>query len=62
MSGSAVPVIGRDRELDALDRLSKAVLRGESRALIVRGEAGIGKTTIIERFIETHPSCQIKTS
>ena len=61
MSGSATPVVGRDRELEELERLSEAVFRGESRALTVRGEAGIGKTTIIERFIATQKHCQVKT-
>jgi DNA-binding CsgD family transcriptional regulator len=61
MSGSAVPVLGRGRELDALNHLSEALLRGESRALIVHGEAGIGKTTILERFVATQTSCKIIT-
>ena len=61
MSGSAVPVVGRAPELDALDRLAEAILRGESRTFIVHGEAGIGKTTILERFIATHTSCRIET-
>jgi hypothetical protein len=61
MSDSVVPIVGRDRELDALNRLSDALLRGESRTLIIHGDAGIGKTTILERFIATETSCQIKT-
>ena len=39
-------IVGRDRELDALDRLAEAFLRGESRTLIIRVDAGIGKTVI----------------
>ena len=54
------PVIGRDRELGALNRLSDALLRGESGALVIHGEAGIGKTTILERFVATQTSLEIK--
>src|SRR5262249_44147888 len=54
-------VIGRERELDERDRLSQALLNGESRSLIIHGEEGIGKTSILERFVETHPSSQIVT-
>src|SRR5262249_53569852 len=52
-------VIGRERELDELDRLSQALLNGESHSLIIHGETGIGKTTILEQFIATHESWQI---
>src|ERR1700755_879392 len=45
------PIVGRDREFGALDRLSRALARGESGSLVLHGEAGIGKTTILERFI-----------
>jgi MoxR-like ATPase len=31
-------------ERDVLDRLMEAVRAGESRALVVRGEPGVGKT------------------
>ena len=50
MAAERVPVF-RDRtaERDQLDRLLQMVRRGESAALIVRGEAGIGKTALLDQ-------------
>ena len=48
MSGTAL--VGRDAELDAIDRLIEAAGRGESSMLLVRGEAGIGKTRLLDRL------------
>ncbi|WP_084434164.1 helix-turn-helix transcriptional regulator [Kibdelosporangium aridum] len=39
---------GRDRECQTLDELVEAVRAGQSRALVMRGEAGIGKTALLE--------------
>ena len=35
-------------ERDALDRLVDAVRAGESRALVVRGDPGVGKTALLD--------------
>jgi predicted ATPase len=35
-------------ECDALDQLVSAVCSGESRALVLSGEAGVGKTALME--------------
>jgi len=48
VSGTAL--VGRDAELDAIDRLIEAAARGESSLLLVRGEAGIGKTRLLDRL------------
>ncbi len=40
-------LIDRDAERDTLDRLVAAVRAGESRALVVCGEAGVGKTALL---------------
>jgi hypothetical protein len=53
------PVLGRERELEVLERFSQALMRGTSGALVIHGEAGIGKTTLIERFLANQTSCQI---
>ncbi|WP_250034450.1 helix-turn-helix transcriptional regulator [Paractinoplanes maris] len=42
---------GRDGESTELDRLTAAVRTGESRVLMVRGEAGVGKTSLLEQLI-----------
>ncbi|HEX6264126.1 MAG TPA: ATP-binding protein, partial [Actinomycetota bacterium] len=39
---------GRDRECAALDRLLDAVRGGESRALVLRGEPGVGKSALLQ--------------
>ena len=36
-----------------LDELVRAIRRGESRSLLLRGEAGIGKTALVEYLIES---------
>src|SRR5580704_17833733 len=49
LAGSAnAALIGRDRECARIDRLLDDVVGGESRALVIRGEAGIGKTALLE--------------
>jgi DNA-binding CsgD family transcriptional regulator len=44
---------GRDAECAALDGLLEAVRRGESSALVVRGEPGVGKTALVDYMIES---------
>ena len=46
--GRAAGLMGRRSERDALDRLAGAVQAGESRALVVRGEPGVGKTVLLD--------------
>ena len=43
---------GRRGECDVLDRLLEAVRAGESRALVVRGEPGVGKTALLDYVVE----------
>src|ERR687887_2612628 len=44
---------GRADECALLDRLVDAVRRGEGRSLVVRGEAGIGKTALLEYVVRS---------
>ena len=44
---------GRARECAALDGLLRDVRAGQSRSLVVRGEAGIGKTALLEYLISS---------
>jgi hypothetical protein len=45
---AASGLTGRRSESDVLDGLVEAVRAGESRALLVRGEPGVGKTALLE--------------
>ena len=44
---------GRANECAAVDRLVAAVRAGEARSLVLRGEAGIGKTALLRYLIES---------
>ena len=46
-------LLGRAEECAALDDLIGDVRRGESRSLVLRGEAGIGKTALLSYLIES---------
>jgi len=43
---------GRQREIHALDELLSGLARGRGGALVVRGEAGIGKTALLDRAVD----------
>ncbi|WP_432875452.1 helix-turn-helix transcriptional regulator [Kribbella sp. CA-245084] len=50
---------GRQAECEALDRLVADLRAGRSTALVLRGEAGIGKTALLD-YLEAHSSsCRI---
>ena len=46
--GRTTPLTDRHAECGALDRLVDGVRAGESRALLVRGDPGVGKTALLE--------------
>jgi DNA-binding CsgD family transcriptional regulator len=57
--GRATELRGRRGECDVLDRLVEAVRAGESRALVVRGEPGAGKTALLEYLVEQASDCRV---
>ena len=42
-----------------LERLTEAVRAGESRVLVVHGEAGVGKTALLEHLAGHAPACRV---
>src|SRR4051794_40702239 len=46
-------VRGRASECALLDALVDGIGRGEGRSLVVRGEAGIGKTALLEHLVRS---------
>jgi len=50
---------GRRAECGVLDRLVAAVRAGESRALVVHGEPGVGKTALLEYLAGQAPGCRV---
>src|SRR6201982_1659813 len=52
VSRRATALTGRRSECAALDRLIETVGAGESSALVVRGEPGVGKTALLEYAVE----------
>jgi hypothetical protein len=50
--GRVARLIGRAAECRELDSFLEALRRGESRSLVIRGEAGVGKTALLEYLAE----------
>jgi DNA-binding CsgD family transcriptional regulator/tetratricopeptide (TPR) repeat protein len=57
--GGAMELVNRRAECGVLDRLIEAVRTGESRALVVSGEAGVGKTALLEYLAERASGCRL---
>src|ERR671938_1129105 len=50
---------GRAREREALDGVLDRVRRGESEVLVLRGEAGIGKTSLLRYCAREASGCRL---
>lgn len=57
--GDAATLVGRRAERAALDRLLAGVRAGESRALVLSGEPGAGKTALLDHLAGRAPDCRI---
>ena len=51
---------GRDEESAALDRLIDTVRGGESRALVLRGEPGVGKSALLDYLAVSATGCRVE--
>jgi len=52
-------LIGRRAECGTLGRLVAEVRAGESRALVVHGEPGVGKTVLLDYLVGQAPDCRL---
>src|SRR3954464_15559064 len=52
-------LLGRRRECEALDRLVATVRAGRSAVLVIRGEAGVGKSALLTYLVERASGCRI---
>src|SRR6478609_2382688 len=57
--GGAMELIDRDAERDTLDRFVAAVRAGESQALVLCGEAGVGKTALLDYLAANASGCRL---
>jgi hypothetical protein len=55
--------VGRGSELAILDAEMQAVRAGQPRVVLIEGEAGIGKSSLLSRFVsEQHDICLLRAS
>src|SRR6185436_5133374 len=47
-------LVEREQFLEELEAIFTDVVGGHGRFVLVSGEAGIGKTSLVERFVDTH--------
>jgi DNA-binding CsgD family transcriptional regulator len=52
-------LLGRRRECETLDGLLRSVRSGQSQVLVVRGEPGVGKTSLLEYAVEQAADCRV---
>jgi DNA-binding CsgD family transcriptional regulator len=57
--GETIKLIGRRAECRVLDELVAAVSAGQSRALVIHGEAGIGKTALLDYVAARASNCRV---
>jgi quinol monooxygenase YgiN len=57
--GRRAELMGPRQETDLLDELVDGVRAGESRALVLRGEPGVGKTALLEHVAERASGCRV---
>ncbi|MFI0447484.1 ATP-binding protein [Actinomadura sp. 6N118] len=52
-------LLGREAECRTLDRLLADVRGGESRVLVLRGEAGVGKSALLDHLVARSSGCRV---
>src|SRR3954471_5865130 len=56
---SGTTLLGREREREVLDRLLDGVRAGRGGVLVMHGEAGVGKTALLEYAVEAGAELRI---
>ncbi len=56
------PLVGREAELSQLEESYQRAGRGEGQILLISGEAGIGKTRLVQEFLARHPEIALMQS
>ena len=51
---------GRDPELQVLEQLTTSVSNGQAQVLVIHGEAGVGKTALMEHLAKSAPECRVE--
>jgi DNA-binding CsgD family transcriptional regulator len=59
VQGGAIELIGRDAERDTLVKFVAAVRAGDSQAVVVSGEAGVGKSALLDYLAGNGSGCRI---
>jgi DNA-binding CsgD family transcriptional regulator len=59
IGGSPPRLWGRSRECGALDGLIEGLRAGTSAALVLRGDAGVGKTSLLEYLVDRASDCRV---
>jgi DNA-binding CsgD family transcriptional regulator len=54
-----VSLLGRRRDQEALDRLLAGARAARGQALVIRGEAGIGKTALLDYLVDEASGCTV---
>src|SRR6185437_14753461 len=54
--GSTMDLLERDHCFDQLPALLRTAATGNGRTVLISGEAGIGKTALVEQFVSQHAS------
>ncbi len=57
--GRSTPLIGPAVECAELDSILEALRHGESRSLVIRGEAGVGKTALLGYLTDRAADCRV---
>ena len=52
-------LLGRKAELERVERVVREVGAGRSQALVIAGEAGVGKTALLEHLIDAASGCRV---